>query len=201
MSHTPNTTTKSGELPVGAVSAPVPLFQAALGEGWALLPEPLKALHSQTGQWRGSVQVQRGQHWLARLMNRWLRLPQQTRRAPAVVSMRSHRCPVSGKASEKWLRQFGEDRNYATVLSLHRGVIRERFGAAAIAMSLKATRLGLSFDAKRVYLLGVPMPKLFTPRVDAYEHVHGQRCYFSVKVSLPLVGLLIHYHGWLLVES
>jgi hypothetical protein len=51
---------------------------------------------------------------------------------------------------------------------------------------------------KREWFLGVPVPKVFRPQSDAREFVDEQgRFNFDVKITLPFVGLLAHYRGWL----
>jgi hypothetical protein len=43
-----------------------------------------------------------------------------------------------------------------------------------------------------------PLPKILLPRNDTREYVDqsGNAC-FDVKISHPLVGFIVRYHGWL----
>jgi hypothetical protein len=41
------------------------------------------------------------------------------------------------------------------------------------------------------------MPNWFLPRGDAFEHAEGGRFNFHVEITLPLVGHVVTYKGWL----
>jgi hypothetical protein len=44
----------------------------------------------------------------------------------------------------------------------------------------------------------VPLPRLLAPLTRTHEEVDGEgRFVFDVEISLPLVGRLVRYRGWL----
>ena len=47
---------------------------------------------------------------------------------------------------------------------------------------------------RRTYL-GVPLPRIFWPRVEAFESGEGGVYRFHVEIGLPLIGRLVRYRG------
>ena len=46
------------------------------------------------------------------------------------------------------------------------------------------------------------LPRFLAPRSDTREYQDEQgRFRFDVRLSLPLIGLLAHYRGWLMPEK
>ena len=43
----------------------------------------------------------------------------------------------------------------------------------------------------------IPLPQSVAPRTHAREWQEQGRFHFDVPISLPLVGLVVHYTGWL----
>jgi len=52
----------------------------------------------------------------------------------------------------------------------------------------------------RVRVLGIPLPAAWFAGVHAREYERDGRYRFDVVATLPLIGLLVHYHGWLEFE-
>ncbi|HYM86593.1 MAG TPA: DUF4166 domain-containing protein, partial [Pseudoxanthomonas sp.] len=56
----------------------------------------------------------------------------------------------------------------------------------------------------RVHALGLPLPARWFRNVIAYESDHESerdgRYLFDVMAAMPVIGLLVHYRGWLHVE-
>lgn len=60
----------------------------------------------------------------------------------------------------------------------------------------------LQYPVKSGRVLGVPLPSFLCPVSDTLEYVDEQnRACFSVRVSLPIAGLIAHYEGWLKPEG
>lgn len=174
------------------------LFQQYIGPAWDDVPPVIQRLHDQPRKhphWLGWSQVRRGRHWLARVIGRLLRLPPSAHRMPLTL----HFLPMHRGQQEQWLRNFG-GHTMNTVMTMNNGSLVETFGVASVNLHVASHKRGLVMTCAGARFAGIPLPKWLWPRVDAYEHAYGERCYFSVKVSLPVVGLLVHYHGWLLVE-
>ncbi|HVT34846.1 MAG TPA: DUF4166 domain-containing protein [Nevskiaceae bacterium] len=174
------------------------LYQRALGPAWARLPAPLRQLHEVRGRhaWQGMASVENGRSLLARLCRVLMGFPAAAAEVPVRVTLER-----IGE-SERWTREFGASR-FHSVLSLPRdgeaGVVIERFGLLSFRLGLPADEHGLEMPMRGARVLGLPLPRLLTPRSRTREFVDDQgRFCFDVAVSLPAAGLLVHYRGWLL---
>lgn len=186
-----------GDLKVafGRTETPVvPLFQTALGGGFLALPDVVQDLHGvlHRRRWAGRAVIMRGCGLLARLICRIVGFPPAGQDVPVEVSM--HR---SGQA-EHWVRDFGGKR-FRSVLSVSKaGGVWERFGPFAFEIGLEALDGQLLYPVRRARLFGLPWPMALTPKSDTFEAVDADgRATFDVAISLPIVGQLIHYQGWL----
>lgn len=45
--------------------------------------------------------------------------------------------------------------------------------------------------------LGLPLSLVLAPRSEAWEREENGRFVFDVPIALPLIGLVVHYRGWL----
>jgi hypothetical protein len=86
-------------------------------------------------------------------------------------------------------------------LSENHGLLAERFGRLRFGFELPSDGHGLEMRLKRWSLLGVPLPLKLAPGIVAREWQEGERFHFDVAVSLPVVGPVVHYRGWLLPET
>lgn len=169
-----------------------PLYVRLLGDDFYQLPETLQNLHCVNGELvaRGTAQVTRGSSVLAQLIGRVIGFPPAADAVPVSVWMRER----AGK--EIWLRDFGGARFSSEVSQAGLDVV-ERFGPIKFAMRLTPTPEGLVQPFRRWWIGPLPMPKFLLPRGVAREFEADGRFQFDVPITLPLVGLLIHYRGWL----
>jgi len=99
--------------------------------------------------------------------------------------------------TEVWTRDF-DGQTFRSVLSpAGPGVVRERFGPFTFQMSLPVENGEMGMPVTHGWFLGVPMPKALLPRSDTREYEEGGVFRFDVKLSAPLVGLIVQYQGWL----
>ena len=73
----------------------------------------------------------------------------------------------------------------------------ERFGILRFTLALVQKDQRLYLITRRWTCLGVPFPLWIGPKSDSYESVENGKFHFNVKISYPLIGLIVHYHGWL----
>ncbi len=65
-------------------------------------------------------------------------------------------------------------------------------------MALVVEPSRLKFVVRRWLLLGIPLPLCLGPHIAAIESVDGEGAFnFDITIRHPLVGLLVHYAGWL----
>lgn len=169
------------------------VFQQALRAPFFNLPDSLRALHSLRGhaRYRGRASVERGHNLLSRMCAAVVKLPPEMHDAVLVVNFQAD------EHTEVWQREFnGHCMN--SRLRCRGRMLCERIGPLAFRFELHAADGVLYWNVASVRILGIlPLPtRLFSGlRCREYEY-EGRYC-FEVRVSLPLVGLLIHYRGWL----
>lgn len=73
----------------------------------------------------------------------------------------------------------------------------ERFGPLRFGMELRPEPDGLTMHFRRWSIGPLRMPLFLGPRGVAREREIAGRFHFDVPIALPLIGLLVHYPGWL----
>ena len=177
------------------------LFQQVLGGAFNRLPAPLGRLHSVTGRslYAGQCTVRRSRNPVARLVAALIGFPKAGSDVAVTVELEAD------SSCEQWRRSIGA-RSFSSRLTLadgrSEGLIRERFGAIAIDMALVVEAMRLSYVIRRWSLFGMHMPLCIGPSTKAFELVDASgRFNFDVELRHPLLGLLVHYAGWLAPSS
>lgn len=73
----------------------------------------------------------------------------------------------------------------------------ETLGPARLTFSLKEDGGSLVMELSAMRFLGIPCPRWLLPRIDAREHGRDGQLHFQARASLPLVGRVTGYRGWL----
>lgn len=76
-------------------------------------------------------------------------------------------------------------------------MLKERFGPQRFDFDLPFSPTGLTMVMKGWSLFGLPLPLALAPRSLASEWEDDGRFQFNVPISLPLIGRLVYYRGWL----
>lgn len=178
----------------------VPLFQNVLGDAWGGLPEEIRRLHRCFGvtRWRGEAEVTRGRNAAARTIAALFRFPPEARRTPVSVQLRRE------DLREVWIRDFGAHRFRSRLKADGncKGRLWERFGPFSFAIQLDAGPGALRYPVVAGRFLGIPLPGAILPRSDTSETVDAEgRVTFDVALSLPLVGRIVRYRGWLIADQ
>lgn len=182
----------------GRSEAPAPtLYERVLGDGFARMPAAVRAAHDTHDLLRlaGEGAVTVGRHPLARLARLAMRLPGATDATPVAVTM------AVRDGAERWIRHFGTA-TFRSVLSTPAdgapGIVTERFGPVAFRLRLEPDACGLAMPILEGRVLGVRLPRALTPVSTTREDVDAAgRFRFDVDVSLPGIGRVVHYRGWL----
>ena len=178
----------------GTVSTP--LFARVLGAAFQQLAPQVRALHSipVRQRWSGQGEVLRGSHWLVAPCAWLARLP-PTSSVPVTVEF------LVDASGERWNRQFDTAR-MASRLWQRDGQLFEQLGAVRFRFGLRQEAGQILWRAERVWAFGVlPLPTRWFAQVHCREREHAGRYEFLVDVSMPLIGRLIRYEGWLLPED
>ncbi len=170
---------------------PPPLYARVMGAAFDKLPPAVRAMHDvlRDGGASGAATVERGRNPLASAAAALFGFPAEGEH-PLHLSFRER------EGRELWRRDFS-GRCFSSHLSEHGGLLAERFGPLRFGFDLPADASGLEMVLRRWWLGFIPLPMALAPRAQAREWEEGGRFRFDVRVSLPLVGLLVRYRGWL----
>lgn len=181
-----------------SASAPLSplLFPQLLGPAFTALPATVQALHRREGlrRYEGRVSIRRGHNWLARLCSAVTGMPPAMSEAPLRVEIEA----LPGR--ERWTRQFDGHPMTSRMWSRD-GRLCERLGLVTFHFRLGVADGVLSWTVERVRALGIPLPARWFGAVQASEFEQDGRYRFDVAAALPLAGLLVHYSGWLTVDT
>jgi hypothetical protein len=147
------------------------------------VPPEVRHFHERAGRFLGRAQV------TTRRFARWFGLPGRSGEFGIAVDIWR-----DGDA-EIWTRHF-PPRPMQSRLRAVDGLLVERLGLATLRFRLCATPEALDWECIGVSLLGVPLPAHWF-RVIARETARDRRYRFLAGASLPLLGELVRYEGWL----
>jgi hypothetical protein len=177
-------------------SGDVPLYKRVLGEAWRRLPAVVRDLHGSvvTSTVTGRATVERGRGLLANAIANLFGFP---RSAPDVELRVTF---VRERGVETWRREFGARTLRSVQLEgkgSYAGLLCERFGPFTFGLALVVGSGRLELVPQRWDLLGMPLPRSWSPRGTSFEMETQGRFAFDVAIQLPLVGRLVRYSGWL----
>lgn len=167
------------------------LYGRVMGDVFDALPPAVRIMHSIVGDGgaEGQATVTRGGNILAKLIANIMRFP------PAGDHV-LHVHFTERDGAECWTRDFSGHR-FSSHLSQAGQQLVERFGPMRFHFDLSGNENGLRMHMQRWTAFGLPMPLFLGPKSNAREWGEGDRFHFDVPISLPLIGPVIHYRGWL----
>jgi hypothetical protein len=168
-----------------------PLYRRIMKADFDLLPASLRDLHSvlRNGGATGEAVVEGAETKLGALIARAMRFP-PAGQYPLHVQFdeRAH--------LERWTRDFAGHR-FTSELSKFGGQLQERFGPLRFRFKLPRTERGLAMRLNSWSVFSLPLPLCLAPRSPATEWDEAGLFHFDVPISLPGIGRLVHYRGWL----
>ena len=171
-----------------------PVFRQVLGADYETLPPALQNGHDVTNfkTMTGRVDITRGKNLLTNLMANIIGFAKTQKSAPISITM-----DVRGH-SEIWTRTIGTT-DFKSVLSpSHKPhEVFEQFGPTKFKMLFRVEDEKLHYDIIGASVLGIPLPKFLRPKSVTHEREENGKFIFDVDISLPLLGRLIAYKGWL----
>lgn len=171
------------------------IYARAIGPAFDGLPAAIRALHETPGRslWRGEATTEGASGPLAGLVAGIVGFPRARAACAAEVAI-----DADGERSV-WRRRIG-DHAFASVLSRPRegGRVRERFGPLSMDLRLTPEGERLVYRVEGWRLGPIPLPRALAPTTRAHEQVDAEgRFVFDVEISVPLIGRLVRYRGWL----
>ncbi len=177
-------------------AAGLPLYRRILGKSWDALPEPIRAMHSLSGniEARGRASIERGKGLLSRVAATLFGFPAAGEDVPLTVDFK-----LEGGV-ERWRRTFGA-RSFVSHQSAGRGrsvrLLVERFGPFFFGLALTFDGARLHLVVRRWSFCGIPLPRVLAPGGESFEHVQDGRFCFHVEIAQRWIGLIVRYRGWL----
>lgn len=183
------------------------LYPTLMGVDWSSLDIRLQSFHSGALPRRGAgvFQVRHGERKPARALARLLRMPRQGQNVPAQLLVLDGGVAAGETiAAEIWKRSFGDQELISLQYANSKGLLAERFGLIELLFRLKASDHSLVFVPEGAALalgrfrMRIPLP--LGPRVRgcvSTSNEFPERFTVSINVTLPAVGLLIAYDGYI----
>jgi hypothetical protein len=171
------------------------LYRRVLGGTYEEMPMPWRALHdSGVSTWKGQCRCDPAETWVGRAVSRLFQFPASESEAPISVAF-----TMSG-AGEIWTRRIGRrvmrSRQYIGVRG-KRGAVVEQFGPLAFDLDLPIEKGRMDLVMTGARFVGFALPRWCWPRIRAFETGAEGKFRFDVEISLPAVGRLVRYRGWL----
>jgi hypothetical protein len=160
----------------------------------AIMPPAVAAMHGDAvvTRARGMARVDRGAGLVARAIAGIIGFPAAAPAVPLEVEIRRD------EHGETWTRRFAGD-SFSSRMTRRDGRVVEHFGPFAFAFDLKPMPNGHGMQLARWWCGPIRLPLLLAPRIAATEIDRDDRFGFDVRITLPIFGLLIAYHGSLVV--
>ena len=171
------------------------LYRRLLGPAFDQLPPTVRRLHQPGAHFEaaGECRVQRGDTTLARILADGLGMPPAAERLPLRFSIDSR------DGVETWRRDFGGHIFTSRMWADRHGALCERTALATLRYDLAVEHGILRMDLKGFGSLGLPLPHRIWPTIATAETERDGRYCFDVRASMPGVGLVVRYKGWLAV--
>ena len=175
-----------------------PLYERILGRDFDALPGTVRAMHDVRGRLvaEGRCRVQGPTSFLLSIVSSVFGLPSTSGDVAVRIEM------VEVANGEKWTRWMGRDR-FCSLLAQARGrhahCLTEQFGLFKFFFDVPVDASGLCMVLARMTCAGVPVPRVFWPRVRARERCVDDRFRFDVSIEVPRLGRLVAYSGWFCV--
>ncbi len=176
----------------------IPLYKEVLGEDYDRLPAVIQTMHNVQGRHsaRGRGRVRRARHLPGRLLATFLGMPAEASDVEVETSF------TLKDGVESITRNYN-----GSILITHQAkapgegdegpMLLERFGPVKLFIRLEGNEDGITFHLQQCALLGLPLPRFFSPRLMARERVTDGKYHYIVQVALPFFGRLIEYEGFL----
>lgn len=176
---------------VAALSAQT-LYEKVMGEAFGRLSAPIRQFHRHSGfhQFFGWVEVDAPTSVAAALIARCLGTPLRASKGPIRFELEAR------PDSETWNRFF-PSRFMSSRLVEREGRVVENLGVARLTFRLLEQDGELEMRLERMHFFGIPCPTWLMPQVTAKEVGVAENLHFHVQASMPLIGTVTRYRGYL----
>jgi hypothetical protein len=171
------------------------MIEVALGaQAYGRLAPALQRFHRLAGRHAlsGQVETAAPETAPARLMAWLLGTPRRAESGPIRFELDAQAC------EESWTRHF-PSRVMRSHMRLSGRQVVEQLGPVRLAFELREAQGRFEMQLRRLHVLGLPCPRWLMPAIVAHETGDGDCLRFHVEARLPLLRLVAHYHGHLVV--
>ncbi len=170
-----------------------PLFHVLYGEACHLLPVPIVRLHNitSTRSWYGRATVTQGHSTPARLLCRVLSFPPTSTDVALKVEME----PIGN--GEVWRRSFAAVRMTTRLTKHSPRTVAEHLPPVVTLSRMDVSKEGVDQVLVGLRIFGLPVPRMFWPKVNVQERANGEHYKFFMAIRFPWGAPLIRYEGWL----
>lgn len=174
----------------------VRLYRAVMGEAFDRLAEPVRRFHSLAGrhELHGWVDVRAPGSWSARLLAVCLGAPTRAAQGPIRFELWAQ------PDAETWTRFFPNG-TMQSVLKRDGTRITEKLGASHLRFELVEVAGALEMRLETMHFWGIPCPRWLMPDITARETGEAGNLHFHVQASVPVIGLVVSYSGYLAVPA
>jgi hypothetical protein len=176
------------------MTAPPSLYRRAMGGEFDKLALPLQRFHSLAGAHtlQGEVDVEAPTSALARMLAFFMGTPLESTHGAIRFEL------VAGPDTETWTRHF-PGRSMTSRFSAAPTAVVEQMGPARLTFALSQTEGRLKMHLARMQFLRIPCPGWLMPRIVAEESGEADRLHFHVQATVPAIGRVASYRGYLRV--
>ncbi|MEO6921422.1 MAG: DUF4166 domain-containing protein [Collimonas sp.] len=178
------------------MSSPDSLYRQAMADDFHSLAPELQLFHSLAGQVTlpGRCTIKGPQTAIGRLFGKVFSLPEATAETDFRFEL------DADSRQETWRRHF-PGRTMLSQMHIRSGGLVERLGPVDLHFQLSARQGQLHMVIQRITFCGISCPKFLLPAVLAEETGADGKLHFNVAATLPLVGILAEYWGYLDLEQ
>jgi hypothetical protein len=97
---------------------------------------------------------------------------------------------------ERWIRDFQGDR-VETAAWAWRDLLLESLGWTSFASALVLDGSRLRYEFRRAWFAGIPIPRRLSLSVESYVDAGDAGWRVVVAISVPYLGQLLRYEGWI----
>ncbi len=176
------------------------LFRTVLGDvDFERMPATTRELHRGTPAVvaSGFADIDPADNLVGRLVSALFRFPKPGRQVPVHVLIEK------ADEGERWVRRYPDRVMHSVMSNPNSGhkTVEETFGIFSFRMKISARLDGLDMHMVSARAGWVPLPWFLVPDIVATERVDDLgRHLFDVSISLPVIGKIVHYCGWLEVR-
>ncbi|MES2772155.1 MAG: DUF4166 domain-containing protein [Pseudomonadota bacterium] len=172
------------------------MYSALMGDAFNRLANPIQQFHTFAGhhEFRGVVEVASPASFIAKLLAVFLGAPLKATQGPIRFEL------WAKPDTETWTRFF-PGKTMRSTLTKSGNRITERLGASLLTFELLEVEGALEMRLEKLYFLGIRCPVWLMPELTARETGEDQKLHFHIQASVPLVGRVANYTGYLIIPS